>query len=378
MSSGTRAVFHSDGREKQLLPYIEALPLHTPRQLETKIRRHGYVGQDLAVRSTALMAYRHVSRLKKIYLKAVPRERLPEKTNLLFVGPTGCGKTHLVEILFRSILNLPTVIVDMTTYSETGYVGQDVSSILTRLIYASDLNPLTASVGIVCLDEFDKLSSGQNNAVFAGAGTTKDVSGLGVQRELLKMLESADVSVPMELSHSDYAPKTVISTRDIPFVACGAFSGLKGLMERTGEHIGFGRAGLTGPQDRIAVSYTVDEVELTRNFLNFGFLPELLGRFGRIIPFCSLEEEQLVQILHLNVLGRFVNEFRQEGIELDVEKPVLRLVVNESLKKETGARGIESSLIRHLEDAAFEAFSQPRASRLRLMLKDGAVDYLVT
>ena len=116
---------------------------------------------------------------------------------MLFIGPTGCGKTFLVELLFVDILKLPTVIVDMTSYSETGYVGQDVGSILTRLVYAADLNPVTASIGIVCLDEFDKLASGKNNAVFAGAGTTKDVSGLGVQRELLKIL------LQMELNEED-------------------------------------------------------------------------------------------------------------------------------------------------------------------------------
>jgi ATP-dependent protease HslVU (ClpYQ) ATPase subunit len=135
------------------------------------------------------MAYRHVRRVKRIYLDGAKREQLLPKSNTLLVGPTGCGKTHLVELLFQQILRLPTVIIDLTTYSETGYVGQDPSTILTRLLHAADDNPLLASIGIVCLDEFDKIASGQNNAIFAGAGTTKDVTGLGVQRELLKLRE---------------------------------------------------------------------------------------------------------------------------------------------------------------------------------------------
>jgi len=366
-----------DKLEPQILPFVDALPNYTPSQIQEKIKKHGYVGQDLAVRATSLMAYRHVSRIKKLFLNGARRDRLPRKSNILFVGPTGCGKTFLVEILFREIFNLPTVIIDMTAYSETGYVGQDVSSILTRLMYAANLNPLTASIGVVCLDEFDKLASGQNNAVFAGAGTTKDVSGLGVQRELLKMLESSEVTVPMELSHSDYAPKTVISTQDIAFFACGTFSGFKGLIERKEEHIGFGRDGLSGDQDRIAVTYTTDEVELTSNFLRYGFLPELMGRFNRIIPFHALDEGQLVNILHTNVLQRYRNEFKFEGIELSVSKEVLQVIVQESLKKETGARGIEASLVRYLEDAAFEAYSEPQTAQVELIMRNGEVDFRI-
>ena len=199
-----------------------------PRDIESHVSACGYVGQQKAVRAIALGAYRHVSRLRRIWLEGARRENLPPKTTMLFVGPTGCGKTYLVEILFRDILRLPTVVIDMTGFSETGYVGQDVNSILTRLLYASDMSLAYAAIGIVCLDEFDKLASGQNSAVFSGAGTTKDVSGLGVQRELLKMLESIEIPVPLEYTHSDYAPKAVMTTQDVGFVACGAFSGLQG------------------------------------------------------------------------------------------------------------------------------------------------------
>jgi hypothetical protein len=254
-----------------------------PRDIESHVSACGYVGQQKAVRAIALGAYRHVSRLRRIWLEGAHRENLPPKTTMLFVGPTGCGKTYLVEILFRDILRLPTVVIDMTGFSETGYVGQDVNSILTRLLYASDMSLAYAAIGIVCLDEFDKLASGQNSAVFSGAGTTKDVSGLGVQRELLKMLESIEIPVPLEYTHSDYAPKAVMTTQDVGFVACGAFSGLKGMIERHGEeHIGFGRTPLSGEQERIAVSYTEDDVMLAHNFMSYGFLPELIGRFRRI------------------------------------------------------------------------------------------------
>ena len=133
----------SRGRPRENVPteglaaLVEQLPGHTPAAIVERIRAAGYVGQTPALKAAALMAYRHVARLKKIYVRGTDPSHLPPKTNLLFVGPTGCGKTFLVEILFRDILMLPTVIVDMTNYSETGYVGQDVPSILTRLLYAA-------------------------------------------------------------------------------------------------------------------------------------------------------------------------------------------------------------------------------------------------
>jgi ATP-dependent Clp protease ATP-binding subunit ClpX len=362
--------------EQETAFYVRGIPPLTPRDIEAHIRECGYVGQERAVKAICLGAYRHVARLRRIYLQGGKRETLPPKTNMLFVGPTGCGKTYLVEILFRDILKLPTVVVDMTGFSETGYVGQDVNSILTRLLYAADMNLALAALGVVCLDEFDKLASGQNNAVFSGAGTTKDVSGLGVQRELLKMLESIEMPVPLEYTHSDYAPKAVISTQDIGFIACGAFSGLKASIEVDGrEHIGFGRDPLSGEQNRIAVSYSEDEVELSRNFMNYGFLPELVGRFKRIVPFHALTGAQLARILEERLLVQYGNEFLLEGKELFVSREVLSLVVEESLKKETGARALEASFIRHLEGAAFEAFSDPECRRVTLAVRDGQVVY---
>ncbi len=360
---------------KQIIYFIESIPKLTPQQISDKIIKKGYIAQERALKAVSLMAYRHISRLKKIYLKNISRSMLPPKFNMLFVGPTGCGKTHLIELLFKDILKIPTVIVDMSNYSETGYVGQDVTSILTRLIYASQLNPAIASIGIICLDEFDKIASGQNNAVFAGAGTTKDVSGLGVQRELLKMLESAEITVPLELSHSDYAPKALLSTQDIPFIACGAFSGLKGLIERKNEYIGFTRTGLTGDQNKIAVTYSEDDVEITQHFLNYGLLPELVARFKRIVPFHTLNEEQLKDILKNNIIKMYVYEFKLDGIKLEIDKSVYKEIIDKSIKKETGARGIESALIRYLEDAAFHAYSNQDIKSIKILVKDGDVDY---
>jgi ATP-dependent Clp protease ATP-binding subunit ClpX len=365
---------------EQFLKFIRGLPLLAPREIFDRLQALGYRGQEAARRSVALMAYRHVRRIKRIHLDGHARDEVLPKSNYLLIGPTGCGKTHLVELLFGHILRLPTVVVDVTTYSETGYVGQDPSNILTRLLHAAEDNPLIASIGIVCLDEFDKLASGQNNAVFAGAGTTKDVTGLGVQRELLKMLEAADVVVPVELGHSTYGDYLVMSTADVAFIAAGAFSGLPQLLRRRGRGraggIGFGQevqAGAAYREDAIAVTLAPDDVEEIAHFQAYGFLPELIARFTRIIPFEALSAGTLKEILQATVVERMQLEFEEEGQELVVDDEVLDWVVVQSIRRETGARGLASILTRVVEDAAFESFASGLEGRVVLRVEGDGV-----
>jgi ATP-dependent Clp protease ATP-binding subunit ClpX len=383
---------------EHFLKFVRELPVLPPKRIYTRLEELGYRGQDEARRAIALMAYRHVRRIKRIYLDGQKREHLLPKSNFLFIGPTGSGKTHLVELLFQRILQLPTVIIDITTYSETGYVGQDPSTIMTRLLHAADGNPALASIGIVCLDEFDKIASGQNNAVFAGAGTTKDVTGMGVQRELLKMLESSEVVVPLELTHSTYGDHTVLSTADVAFIAAGAFSGFGEVLRRRGavDRIGFERrrgqrlgpgaraearadaSDVEGP-GRIAVSYTQGEVEDIANFQAYGFLPELMARFSRVVPFEALDAGTLKDILTSAVVDKLVREFEDEGFRLVVTEAVLDHVVGESLRRQTGARGLSAILTRHIEAAAFDLFADHTGAPLevRLELHAGEIEVRV-
>jgi ATP-dependent Clp protease ATP-binding subunit ClpX len=367
---------------EHFVKFVRELPLLPPKRVFSRLEELGYRGQEEARRAVSLMAYRHVKRIRRITLDGAKRELVLPKANYLFIGPTGCGKTHLVELLFQNILKLPTVIVDITTYSETGYVGQDPNTIITRLLHAADDNPLLASIGIICLDEFDKIASGQNNAIFAGAGTTKDVTGMGVQRELLKMLEAGEVVVPLELTHSTYGDHVVMSTADIAFIACGAFSGFQQVARRrgAGDQIGFGRdkkgSGSTGPGgrlDKIAVSFTADEVENVANYQAYGFLPELMARFTRMVPFRALDAGTLKDILRTTTIERLTREFEDEGFKLVIEEDVLDHVVNESLLRETGARGLASILTRHIEDVAFESFADHPGGEVRLRLVQGEI-----
>lgn len=362
---------------EHFIKFVRELPELRPVELYEALADRGYRGQEPSRRSLCLMAYRHVRRIKSIYLDGVERSSLPPKSNYLLVGPTGCGKTHMIELLFGRILKLPTALVDITTYSETGYVGQDPCTILTRLLHASDDNPMLASVGIICLDEFDKIASGQNNAIFAGAGTTKDVTGMGVQRELLKMLEASEVVVPLELTHSTYADHVVMSTADIAFVAAGAFSGFQQVAHARAsrDQIGFGRTLVGGrsASDAIAVDFTPEQVENIANFQAYGFLPELVARFTRIVPFSALSADTLKEILATDVISRMAREFDDEGLELVVDGEVLDHIVGEAIKRETGARGLASTLTRHLEEAAFDAFGSDGGGRVVVVMRDGAI-----
>lgn len=349
--------------EELVREFIDQVPLLSPADISNELERLGYKGQMDQRRALSLMAYRHVRRLKRIYLEGALVADLPPKQNVLMLGPTGCGKTFMVELLFQHILKLPTVIVDITSFTESGYIGDDVRTILTRLMLNANGNQYLAECGVVCLDEFDKIASSSSNARFAGQGTTKDVSGYGVQRELLGMIHGADVVVAMDYGFSEYGHRLQMSTHNIPFIACGAFSGMDELLRENRSNIGFRNA----PGEDLS-QLSLDEVG---SFQKFGFLPELIGRFSRIISFPKLSTETLKQILTENVLPQFSNEFKAEDLELIVSEAALDHLVGRSEKRDTGARGLQTELVAAVERAAFDTFMQKKDARVLIDVKDG-------
>ncbi|HEX6649074.1 MAG TPA: AAA family ATPase [Pyrinomonadaceae bacterium] len=360
----------SSGREEAVREFIDQVPLWSPIDISNEIEKLGYKGQNDQRRALSLMAYRHVRRLKRIYLDGESPNNLPPKQNVLMLGPTGCGKTFLVELLFQNILKLPTVIVDITSFTESGYIGDDVRTILTRLMLNANGNQHLAECGVVCLDEFDKIASSSSTARFAGQGTTKDVSGYGVQRELLGMMHGADVVVAMDYGFSEYGHRVQVSTHNIPFIACGAFSGMSELLRENRGNIGFRNV----PGEDFS-QLTLDEVG---SFQKFGFLPELIGRFSRIISFPKLSTETLTQILTENVLPQFSNEFKGEDLELTVTEAALAHLVARSEKRNTGARGLQTELVAALERAAFDTFMQKKNTRVVIDVKDGQLTSAVS
>jgi ATP-dependent Clp protease ATP-binding subunit ClpX len=188
------------------------------------------------------------------------------------------------------------------------------------------------------------------------------------------MLEASDVVVPLELTHSTYGDHVVLSTADIAFVAAGAFSGFHQVVRsrHVGDRIGFGRdkTASANPDD-IAVSFTAEQVEDIANFQAYGFLPELLARFSRFVPFQALGSDTLMDILRTGVIDKLTREFEDEGFELVVEEDVLHHLVAESLRRQTGARGLASVLTRHLEDAAFSSFAESNGGTVQVRLRDG-------
>lgn len=356
--------------------FLQSVPLLPPKTIYDELENLGYRGQYSARRAVSLAAYRHVKRLKLLHVRKSPRADLPPRPNSVLMGPTGCGKTYLIELLFGEIFKLPFVIIDMTKFTESGYVGDDVVNILVQLVYAANESVDIAECGVVVLDEFDKIAGAYSSARFAGQGTTKDVSGYGVQRELLKILEGTDVQIPLDFGFSNRAPRAHISTRDITFFSVGAFSGIRSLFERGG--LGFGQELNKSKDDDEAIAYTISEEEaddITRFHL-FGFLPELIARFNRIVPFTPLSNDTLKEILFLRV-RRYKMEFEEEGFKLLIDPKVADFIIEEAHNRQTGARGLDVLISKYLEDVAFEIFGKGEQGEVTLRVESEKVSHII-
>ncbi len=307
------------------------------------------VGQEEAKRALSVAVYNHYKRVQM--MSATDSDIELQKSNILLLGPTGCGKTLLAQTLAR-ILNVPFAIADATALTEAGYVGEDVENILLKLIQAADYDVKKAETGIIYIDEVDKIARKADNP-----SITRDVSGEGVQQALLKILEGTTASVPPQGGrkhpHQEFLS---IDTTNILFICGGAFANLDKVIERRvgNQGLGFGAAIQTKKEKD---SGEVFAECLPEDLVNYGLIPEFIGRLPVMSAVHQLSREDLLQILtepRNALVKQFQRFFSFDGIELVFAEEALFSVADKALERETGARGLRSIIEEVLLDVQFE------------------------
>ena len=331
-----------EGEEKT--PLIDIRKIPAPHKIKASLDEY-VVGQEYAKKAMSVAVYNHYKRVATDSMDDIEIE----KSNMLMIGPTGSGKTYLVKTLAR-ILDVPLAITDATSLTEAGYIGDDIESVVSKLLAAADNDVEKAEQGIIFIDEIDKIAKKKNSS-------QRDVSGESVQQGMLKLLEGSDVEVPVGAnSKNAMVPLTTVNTKNILFICGGAFPDLEGIIkERLTKQasIGFG----ADLKDKYDHDKTILSKVTVEDLRNFGMIPEFLGRLPIIFTLQGMNEEMLIQILKEPknaILKQYQKLLALDEVKLEFDDGALSAIAEKAIKKDTGARALRAIIEEFMLDIMYE------------------------